>query len=380
MSSLSKTPPAVNVVPAAVEDPEIAQHAAEYAGDRLEAIAKDIESLQATAILHVAERLAEAREIFRYRRDEGGFAGWVESRLRFSRQTAYNLLHVHERFGGQSVKYLDTFPASILYLLAAPSTPEATRTEIVKRVEVGEAISHAEVKNIVENARAISDQPARKDGSPERRRRDKEKKRARGGDTVRLDETPDKTAIEAPAEAPTAARDNTGPESAGELARLDELENEERQLEIKNIGLQSEIDELKAAQHAPAGALVDLAAGPELITADPATVNGQLDAGCGTPPPTLAVAWAAARTGEKSAELAKLDVPELLRLLSPATRATINARVVEHLTVEDHLAALERKLPETPKVSAAFKALEKALRPPSTTKSLAALREQGARP
>jgi hypothetical protein len=119
--------------------------------DRLEAIAQDIESLQATAILHIAERLAEARNIFRYRRDEGGFGGWVENRLHYSRDTAYNLLHVHERFGGQqSVELFDRFAPTILYLLAKPSTPESACDEVLTRAASGEKISVAEVKETIE--------------------------------------------------------------------------------------------------------------------------------------------------------------------------------------------------------------------------------------
>ena len=95
---------------AALPKAPIDDHAAQ-----LESIAKAVEQLQATAILEIAKHLAEARELFRYRRDEGGFGGWVESRLRYSRQTAYNLLHVYQQFGsGEFVKHLDTFPASIL--------------------------------------------------------------------------------------------------------------------------------------------------------------------------------------------------------------------------------------------------------------------------
>jgi|HubBroStandDraft_2_1064218.scaffolds.fasta_scaffold1264990_2 hypothetical protein len=47
-------------------------------GDQLEAIAKDIELLQATAVMRIAERLAQAHELFLYYRDEGGFEGWAE--------------------------------------------------------------------------------------------------------------------------------------------------------------------------------------------------------------------------------------------------------------------------------------------------------------
>jgi Protein of unknown function (DUF3102) len=137
--------------------------ALEASADRLEIIAKDIERLQGTAIFEIAKRLAEARDLFRYCRDEGGFAGWVEARLRFSRQTAYNLLSVHERFGGESVKFLDTFPATILYLLAAPSTPEAARKEIIARAEKGEKVKVEAVKGAIRATR-----PAKKQTQPEK--------------------------------------------------------------------------------------------------------------------------------------------------------------------------------------------------------------------
>jgi hypothetical protein len=128
--------------------------------NRLESIAKDIEQVQGTATLRIAALLAEARELFRYRRDEGGFAGWVETRLRISRQTAYNLLHVHERFGEQSVEYFDTFPASILYLLAKPSTPNEARDEVIARAEAGEPVSVADVKATIARSKTAADDDA----------------------------------------------------------------------------------------------------------------------------------------------------------------------------------------------------------------------------
>ena len=128
---------------------------------RLESLARDIEKLQGTATLKIAARLTEAREIFRYSRDDGGFAGWVETRLRISRQTAYNLLHVYERFGGKSVKYFDTFPASILYLLAAPSTPAEARDEVEAIAATGEKVSVEAVKEIITKAKG-SEQPRKR--------------------------------------------------------------------------------------------------------------------------------------------------------------------------------------------------------------------------
>jgi hypothetical protein len=119
--------------------------------ERLEAIAKDIETTHTNAVLHIAAQLAEARNIFRYRHDEGGFGGWVETRLSYSRSTAYNLLNVHERFGGENnlSKCLDTFPRSVLYRLAAPSTPQEAVDEIVERAEAGEPVPSAEVERVI---------------------------------------------------------------------------------------------------------------------------------------------------------------------------------------------------------------------------------------
>jgi hypothetical protein len=60
--------------------------AAEFEAWR-EAKAARIELVQATAVLVVAAHLAEVHQQHLYRRDEGGFQGWVESRLRTSQRT-----------------------------------------------------------------------------------------------------------------------------------------------------------------------------------------------------------------------------------------------------------------------------------------------------
>jgi hypothetical protein len=59
-------------------------------------------------------------------RDEGGFTGWAEKRLRYSRATAFRLVSVHEELGGKASQF-ETLSKSVLYLLAAPSTPDEVR-------------------------------------------------------------------------------------------------------------------------------------------------------------------------------------------------------------------------------------------------------------
>ena len=119
-------------------------------------------------MLAIAAKLAEAREIFRYRRDKGGFTGWVESRLNFSESTAYKLLDVHARFdGAKSFHIVETLPRSVLYLLAAPSTPEPARAEVLERAEAGERLKHAEVREII-NAHGRDAVPGRRHPNPRR--------------------------------------------------------------------------------------------------------------------------------------------------------------------------------------------------------------------
>jgi hypothetical protein len=98
--------------------------------------------LEAAAVLRIAERLTEAHGLFLYKRDEGGFTGWVAKRLKMSHETAYRLLRVNEKLG-ESFNHVETLPRSVLYLLAAPSTPEEVRQDAVERVEAGGRLSFA---------------------------------------------------------------------------------------------------------------------------------------------------------------------------------------------------------------------------------------------
>lgn len=113
----------------------------------LEMIAHEIETIQATAITRVGRLLHDAQELFRHQRDEGGFQRWVETRLSIKRSTAYRLISVHERFG-ESVSNWDTLSKSVLYALAAPSTPDDVVAEVVTRTEDGETFTAADVKGM----------------------------------------------------------------------------------------------------------------------------------------------------------------------------------------------------------------------------------------
>lgn len=128
---------------------------------RLEEIAVEIETIQGVALLKVGERLLEAQELFKYQRDEQGFGGWVDSRLRFGQTTAYKLISVFTAFGAESVHKVDTLPKSVLYALAEPSTPPSLRQKALEMVKPGEPVDGNAIadlkRELAEAKRAVKD-------------------------------------------------------------------------------------------------------------------------------------------------------------------------------------------------------------------------------
>jgi hypothetical protein len=267
-------------------DPEL--NAAAATDDRLEAIAKNIETLTATATLQIGAELAKARDIFRYRRDEGGFGGWVENRLHYrSRQTAYNLIHAYEQLGGQEVsKHLDTLGRSVLFLISAPSTPPEARDEIIERAKNGEKPTHAQAKQAIDIAKGRKppaknppgraalhafmklgpDVLARIEGTSLDNAREREalvrcnRGAPEGGLTEDVERLVAAAVRNAPVSAVALSRKlgpmpslDVGRTSAGEIARLEarveELQTERRRLEIENDGLRRRVAELEQKLH-----------------------------------------------------------------------------------------------------------------------------------
>jgi hypothetical protein len=128
--------------------------------DRLEAIARDIDTFERTRrkmILRIAKLVSDAHDLFLYRRNEGGFTGWMKTRFDCSPSSAYRLLDVHKRFGnGESFPNWETLSDSALYLLAPPSVPKEALDVVAARVEAGENVSCAAVTEVIANAKGKS--------------------------------------------------------------------------------------------------------------------------------------------------------------------------------------------------------------------------------
>jgi hypothetical protein len=140
----------------ALDNPVLAEHAAEI---------RRLGKQTVENIVEIGRRLVECRD---RHLDHGQWLPWLEREFQWSRQTADNFIHVYEarsklpKFGNLNL------PVSGLYLLAAPSTPEAAKTEIIERAEAGESIPVAEVKRVVESHKGRQ-QPAKRTIAPHRK-------------------------------------------------------------------------------------------------------------------------------------------------------------------------------------------------------------------
>jgi hypothetical protein len=101
-------------------------------------------------VIEIGRRLTECKKIVGH----GNWLTWLEREFGWSEATARNSMHVYELAQSTSVNFADlNLPVSSVYVLAAPSTPEAARTEILERVAAGEQVSSPEVKETIAEAK-----------------------------------------------------------------------------------------------------------------------------------------------------------------------------------------------------------------------------------
>jgi hypothetical protein len=97
-------------------------------------------------IVEIGDHLTKAQELAGH----GHWLRWLDQEFAWSEQTARNYMRGFEMsliHGG--VVDLD-LPMRSLYLLAAPSTPEPVRREVIEQAARGESPPHARIKNMVE--------------------------------------------------------------------------------------------------------------------------------------------------------------------------------------------------------------------------------------
>ena len=92
-------------------------------------------------IIEIGKDLMEVKK----RLNHGQFGFWLENEFEMSESTALNFMRVAEKFGTKSATVTD-FTPKVIYLLAAPSTPD----EVVEKAQAvaasGEKVTVADVK------------------------------------------------------------------------------------------------------------------------------------------------------------------------------------------------------------------------------------------
>jgi hypothetical protein len=125
---------------AASRVPVLAEHA--------EAIRSLGKRIVADAI-EIGRRLADCKALLGH----GNWLPWLDREFQWSESTALNFMRLHE-LSLKSVNVADLgLPASALYLLAAPSTPEAVRDDVLARAGAGEAFSRVDVRRLIDEVR-----------------------------------------------------------------------------------------------------------------------------------------------------------------------------------------------------------------------------------
>ena len=73
----------------------------------------------------------------------GQFEIWIRDEFQMNREMANNFMQVATRFGGGMSDYL-TFKPTVLYALAAPSTPDSVIEKAIEQAESGEKVTVAD--------------------------------------------------------------------------------------------------------------------------------------------------------------------------------------------------------------------------------------------
>ena len=191
-------------------------------------VAERIRTRTALAVIETGRDLIRVRELPAMR---GRFGAWCTAEFGMSRQTAYRMIQVAENLGGLS--HSETISPTVLYAIAAPSTPEPVRAEVETRAAAGERISVAEVERLKREAGAAEEIRLQLEGEraamravAEQARRDVESAKAKA---ARARAAAEDAVRQAREDAEQAARDKAEALADQALARRrDELAEVER--------------------------------------------------------------------------------------------------------------------------------------------------------
>jgi len=94
-------------------------------------------------VVEIGRRLTECKEIAGH----GNWLPWLDREFGWSVSTAERFISVHENVGAKIANLTNlSIGVSSLYLLAAPSTPEEARADVIERAEAGESAIRSQTR------------------------------------------------------------------------------------------------------------------------------------------------------------------------------------------------------------------------------------------
>lgn len=123
---------------------------------KVEQRASEIKSLirqTAQDIVCIGQKLTEVKGKLKH----GSFRNWLKAEFNWSLSSATKFMQVSEQFKDVIFTNLN-FSTSALYILAAPSTPEAARKQALKLASQGEQITYSLAKIIVNHYKDVGNE------------------------------------------------------------------------------------------------------------------------------------------------------------------------------------------------------------------------------
>lgn len=96
-------------------------------------------------LMKIGQRLIEVKELL----EHGQFQEWCETEFQMTARTARNMMNVAKVFGDKT-ETVSVLSDSAMYLLAAPSTPEEARVEVIEQAQqTGKSPTKSEVQETI---------------------------------------------------------------------------------------------------------------------------------------------------------------------------------------------------------------------------------------
>ena len=150
--------------------------------------------MMGTAVLAIGADLLLAKGQL----DHGNFINWLETEFGMSVRSAQRYMAAAKQFAGKS-DTVSFFPVSTIHMLAASSTPEKIREQIVSRIEAGDKIDPRQVEEVIRQERSLVRHTRRREKaavSPSTHRRHEQQRKKQEEEKARWVAEADAAALE----------------------------------------------------------------------------------------------------------------------------------------------------------------------------------------